>query len=113
MKIRLIVRNEYCVDSAYSLRKLSDPIVEYGPRIARIAGGFTATQATGGWIDNGDCLIVEPVTVFDCFIADDASYSSDKGKGALLQLAGDIAKELHQTCVYLEVDGEVTLVTPN
>jgi hypothetical protein len=103
MKIRLIVPN---------CDRETSPIVAYGARIARIAGGFTAIQATGGWGSPDETLIVEPVTVFDCFVADDASYSSDKGKGSLLSLAANIAEELHQICVYLEIDGVVTLVKP-
>ena len=96
MKIRLIVPNG---------PNASHPVGRYGPRIADIAGGFTATQATGGWKDNDGQLIVEPVTVFDC--------SCPTGIGDdWRDIARDIAKDLSQTCVYLEIDGVVEYVTP-
>jgi hypothetical protein len=101
MKIRLIVPN---------CNRNTRPLVAYGLAIADIAGGFTATQGTGGWISPDGTLIVEPVTVFDCSMADDASYSSDHGIGAIRQLASNICRELRQQSVYLEVDGVVEYV---
>jgi hypothetical protein len=65
MKVRLIVPNvEYT-------GMTENPVARYGPAIAKIAGGFTASQATGGWVDGTGQLIAEPVTVFDCHIDDD------------------------------------------
>ena len=94
MKIRLIVPN---------CNRNTSPIVAYGLAIANIAGGFTAAQATGGWKDDQGNLIVEPVTVFDC---DDAREDI----GAWRDLAKTIARDLNQTCVYLEIDGVVEYV---
>jgi hypothetical protein len=95
MKIRLIVPN---------VPTIRDTVAAYGPAIADIAGGFTATQATGGWKDDSGRLIVEPVTVFDCHFT----------RGIFLvkfyDLARKIARELHQDCVYLEIDGVVHYV---
>jgi hypothetical protein len=102
MQIRLIVPHNTSVP----------PIVAYGKSIASIAGGFTAMHATGGWIDDNGTLIVEPVVVFDADIADDASYSSDHGIGAIRSLASRICKERRQECVYLRIDGKVELVKP-
>jgi hypothetical protein len=98
MKIRLIVPN--------CNRKVS-PIVAYGRSVAEIAGGFTATQATGGWIDGSNLLVVEPVTVFDCHVQDPYGNRADLFR----DLARKIARELRQDCVYLEIDGEVEFVT--
>ena len=104
MKIRLIVPNCGLVNGKVTA------ITDYGPRIADIAGGFTATPAVGGWKNAQGELIVEPVTVFDIALADDASYSSDHGVGAIRQLATHIRRELDQDCVYLEIDGVVEYV---
>jgi hypothetical protein len=96
----------------------SKPIETYGPAIADIAGGFTASQAIGGWKDNHGQLIVEPVTVFDC------TMDLPHGNGNRVQddawrivhelwfnLAKRIAEELNQDCVYLSFDGKVEFVT--
>jgi len=81
------------------------PVERYGKAIADMGGGFTAVQGTGGWIAPDGSLVVEPVTVFDVSLADDASYSSDHGVGAIRQLASNIARDLRQDCVYLAIDG--------
>jgi hypothetical protein len=100
MKIRLIVPN---------CNRNTSPIVAYGPTIADIAGGFTATRGIGGWKDDQGKLIVEPVTVFDCFCecraGNDYTIAAD-----FRHLAQNIAIELKQDCVYLEIDGQVTFV---
>ena len=98
MKIRLIVPN---------CNRNTSPIVASGLAIANIAGGFTATQATGGWVDNQGQLIVEPVTVFDC---DDAREDIGACYDSWRDLAKTIARDLNQTCVYLEIDGVVEYV---
>jgi hypothetical protein len=98
VKIQLIVPN---------CNRNTSPIVAYGSWIAKIAGGFTATQGTGGWIDDTGSLVVEPVTIFDCYCAPkrDSRYAAD-----FYDLAKSIAADLHQDCVYLEIDGRVDLV---
>jgi hypothetical protein len=104
MKIRLIIPNSY-VSGAHAM--VIDPVYQYGPRIADIAGGFTAWQAVGGWKDDKGLLIVEPVTVIDCDMTIAPGHV-----GAWRDLARTIAKDLHQTCVYLEIDGIVEYVKP-
>ena len=103
MKVKLIVPN---------CDRNTSPVVAYGVAIADIAGGFTATQATGGWKDAKDDLIVEPVTVFDCYAAPDSNcLPGPFGIGHdFAILARRIAKELHQDCVYLEIDGVVEFI---
>lgn len=103
MVIRLIVPTVNC-----GLGKPLDAIREYGPTIADIAGGFTATQAIGGWKDESGRLIMEPVTVFDCAIAE----PNTNHVLAFRDLAKRIAQELTQDCVYLAFDGEVEFVKP-
>jgi hypothetical protein len=104
MEIRLIVPN---------CNRSISPLVAYGPTIARIAGGFTASQATGGWVDDADVLIVEPVTVFDCSTA---MNGVDRASGGIVDafrhLAAKIAAELKQTCVYLRIDCDVEYIRP-
>ena len=112
MNVKLIVPN---------CNRSTSPIVAYGPTIAAIAGGFTATQATGGWIDETKALIVEPVTVFDCThqsatLQANGRYNFPKTAAFIAAqfctLAKQVANDLHQTCVFLQVDGNVELVTP-
>ena len=103
MKIRLIVPN---------CNRNTSPIVAYGLAIANIAGGFTAAQATGGWKDDQGNLIVEPVTVFDCSIEPDSNcFPGPLGiADKFRDLAKTIARDLNQTCVYLEIDGVVEYI---
>ena len=105
MKIRLIVPNIPTFDV------LHDRVQAYGREIAEIAGGFTATQATGGWIDGNGTLVVEPVTVFDCNV-EPVNGSHYNRLAGFYRLAEKIAAELRQDCVYLEIDGEVEFVKP-
>lgn len=102
MNVKLIVPN----------RDAADMTFRYGKEIADIAGGFTATQGTGGWVDDQGHLIVEPVTVFDCYVeAVSDLYAQDIGN-RYRSLAKRIAQELHQTRVYLSIDGVVEFVKP-
>jgi hypothetical protein len=107
MKIRLIVPVKYRGNDGTNPIVTIDPVARYGREIAEIAGGFTATQATGGWIDGSNLLVVEPVTVFDCYTApmDNPAFEE-----TFRTLARRIARELRQECVYLEIDGEVEFV---
>jgi hypothetical protein len=117
MKIRLIVPNRSNERDWANVRFAADPVHTYGPRIAAIAGGFTATQGTGGWTDDNGSLIVEPVTVFDIAIPQTFTFADIHNnisgvQSAFRNLAKTIAQDLHQECVYLEIDGQVEFVKP-
>lgn len=106
MQVRLIVPCRY--DNADGKRFELEPIKLYGPDCARIAGGFTAYPATGGWIDphnNRPCI--EPVIVFDLDLCEDNRTNKI---GQLFDLARQVCRDLHQNCVYLRIDGEVHYV---
>ena len=108
MKIRLIVPNR----SGLTLDGCTfdvQPIETYGKAIANIASGFTATLATGGWVDGDGRLIVEPVTVFDCVYSSNATLTENVVVG-FRSLAKTIAGDLRQECIYLEIDGVVEYV---
>lgn len=119
MQVRLIVPN-----NATSGRWL-DPVVEYGRAIADIAGGFTAFQATGGWLcrdgsfgGKGD-LIQESVTVFDVSLSDEyVSINATRGQTSIdpvvrfRDLARRVAQDLQQESVYLSINGKVEYITP-
>ena len=99
MKIRLIVSNE---PTKYGFGQ--SPVELYGMAIADIAGGFTASQATGGWTDGDGELIVEPVTVFDCTVPNTSPFHKPsewraKVKYDFVELATLIAGELLQVRV--------------
>ena len=104
MNVRLIVPN---------CNRNTSPIVAYGKTIADIAGGFTATQATGAWRDNQGVLVVEPVTVFDCSCNDRtvADYPT-LAETDFQFLASRIARELRPDCVCLAINGIVQFVKP-
>ena len=118
MNIRLIVPCNWQSPSVPSgeqtkySRTFPDNVEYWGRTIAGITGGFTATQGTGGWIDGHGQLIVEPVTVFDCY--DPAETVPELVRAHADDwrlLAAQIARELNQDCVYLEIDGKVEFIT--
>lgn len=115
MQVRLIVPNR-SGRSVDSCTFDSKPIETYGPAIARIAGGFTASQATGGWLDANGVLVVEPVTVFDCDCRDDRAgieyrqVSNRADADAFRDLARKVKADLRQDCVYLRIDGIVEMI---
>ena len=108
MNVRLIVPNSY-VSGSHAM--VINPVYQYGKAIADIAGGFTATQATGGWIGPDGSLVVEPVTVFDISCPSPADNTPESLADAeqpivkLRLLAKRIASDLKQDCVYLAIDG--------
>jgi len=108
MQIRLIVPNLALQPGQEpdETMELTYPVEKYGPAIADIAGGFTASQAVGGWMNVVGKLIQEPVTVFDIDLAE----HDTTGRILLQTLAKRICQELSQDCVYLRIDGEVELV---
>ena len=103
MNVRLIVPK---------LTNEQNPIERYGLQIATIARGFTAFEATGGWIDNEYHFIVEPVVVFDIDVVSDLQFVMVYGIDELKTLARKIAYELQQTWVYFSVDGKVEYIGP-
>jgi hypothetical protein len=111
MKIRLIVPVNYQAEAGGPTVQAC-PTQTYGPAIADIAGGFTATQATGGWKDAVCGLVIEPVTVFDCSVEPVHGSHYVRLAAFFRLLAKRIARELNQDCVYLEIDGQVELVEP-
>ena len=98
MMIRLIVPNTVSENHT---------VLVYGPEIASLAGGFTATQASGGWLSGKHFLVVESVTVFDCYAIPDGNICVK-----FYSLAQRIARELAQDCIYLSIDGNVEFVKP-
>ena len=111
MNCRLIVPNE-CRGTGKSVGTI-DPLIAYGPSIARLAGGFTSTQGIGGWIDDHEHLIIEPITVFDVDLPTPNMGEARNHKVRCLEnLARSIAQELNQQCVYLRVGDEVRYVKP-
>jgi hypothetical protein len=104
MNVRLIVPSE-------AIPCQCSPTRQYGKAIADLAGGFTATQGMGGWKDNNGFLVVEPVTVFDCYY--DNSFKVDCViVDCFRDLARRIAGELKQDCVYLSIDGNAEFIKP-
>jgi hypothetical protein len=119
MNVRLIAPNRW-TDRNRPIKEVCrskvievNPVEVYGKAIANIAGGFTAYQAIGGWINGAGELCVEPVTVFDCSI--DSTFPVDSAapewaSDTFRDLARRIARELRQDCVYLSINGKVEFV---
>lgn len=102
MQIRLIVPENRPGISA---------VVAYGPIIGRLCGGFTAIPATGGWTDATGTLIMEPVTIFDVFVAD-TDYPVIRLTRDLRGLASRVARDRQQECVYLSLNDYVEFIQP-
>ena len=107
MNVKLIIPEE----PGYNM------VREYGTAIAGIAGGFTATRATGVRANDEGYLCVEPVVVFDCYVDDDylaatasAGWNSCNPVKLFRDLARRIADDLNQDCVYVEIDHKCEFV---
>lgn len=111
MHVRLIIPCKADTDRNPQDWTFGQTVQAYGPQIADIAGGFTATQGTGGWKDQNGELVVEPIAVFDCNV-EPVNGSHYVRIAAFYRLAERIARELSQDCVYLAFDGEVEFVKP-
>jgi hypothetical protein len=105
MNVRLIIPNQYPFP-VYKDQEPIDPVTRYGRRIANIAGGFTSTQGTGGWIAPDGSLVMEPVTIFDCNLPKDWDKTSNYlASNSFHCLAMDIARDLRQGSVCLSING--------
>ena len=72
-------------------------------------GGYTATQAQGGWINDAGELIEEPVTIITVACGDKAADGMT-GNEALRWIALRVGRIAAQDCVYVQQpDGEVIL----
>ena len=94
MNVRLIIPNIGSVDQSYLAR------------IARIAGGYTAWEAQGGWIDADNDLVTEDVVVVETSIGNDDANAINQ----LRRVAIKVCNDLEQDCVFLSFDGEAHYV---
>lgn len=75
--------------------------------ICKVAGGFTRTEAIGGWVDADGKIIREPTIKFD-IIYD--NFNSDAAKVAF-RLARLAKKEFNQNEVLIELIPDVVTLT--
>lgn len=76
--------------------------------LASLFGGFTAYHGQGGWFSPEHGLIEENVTIVQAFT--DADGLAKVGK--VKELAQQIAKEMEQEVVSVEVDGQLNFIAP-
>jgi hypothetical protein len=74
-------------------------------------GGFTLSSGEGGWMKDRLTLIEEPVYIFDCAAAFETASKSADLRESVRKLAGTIAKDLKQDCVFICIDNNPELVT--
>lgn len=77
-------------------------------RMARCFGGFTATQAVGGYVSDLHGTIEEQVVII-------TSFTDSEGLSKVPEvesLARQIAAAMQQECVSVEVDGTLTFIEP-
>jgi len=76
--------------------------------LASLFGGFTAYHGQGGWFSEEHGLIEENVTIVQAFT--DAAGLEKVGK--VKELAQQIATEMEQEVVSVEVDGQLNFIAP-
>jgi hypothetical protein len=76
-------------------------------KMANLFGGFTSYQAHGGWFSPEHGLIEESVTIVQAFTDPEGLTKLDK----VNDLAKEIAADMSQEIVSVEVDGTLNFVT--
>lgn len=77
-------------------------------RFAELFGGFTSTNAVGGWVSPIHGLVEESVTIVSSF-TDDIGLTR---LGEVKAFASRLAEALSQEAVAVEVDHSLQFVTP-
>lgn len=67
--------------------------------VASEFGGYTETQATGGWLNEAGRLIVEPAVMLSAVIASEEPIRSDKLEIRAQSIARYMARMLNQSAV--------------
>jgi len=102
MNVRIIIPVVYWHEGEYC-HTIPQP---YLKAIAHIAGGYTAVNGFGGWIDKAGSLIEEPILVVD-IVVDPTTITVTQTLGELHKVCQTIAAECHQDCVFFQ-HGDVT-----
>lgn len=76
-------------------------------KLANLFGGFTAYNSQGGYYSTEHGLIEEKVTIVQSFTDEEGLTKLDKVK----ELAVEIANEMNQEVVSVEVDGTLSFVS--
>ena len=76
-------------------------------QLARMFGGATAQQAQGAWISPVHGLVKEPIVIVFAFCSQE---SLDQYRGDVFQLAAEIAMEMKQEAVSVEIDNGLYFV---
>lgn len=77
-------------------------------KLASLFGGFTAYHGQGGWFSEEHGLIEENVTIVQAF-TDEQGLAK---VGQVKELAQEIAREMEQEVVSVEVDGQLNFIAP-
>ena len=107
-RIAVIVPSTVSVCQSASKEVISKWINAAKVKFARLFGGFTAHDATGGWVSADHGLIEENVTIITSFTDDDGLEFIETVK----EFAAQMAEALGQEAVAVEVDHELEFVSP-
>jgi len=76
-------------------------------KLAGLFGGFTTYNGQGGWHSPEHGLIEENVTIVQAFTDEEGLTKLDK----VIELAKEIASDMSQEMVSVEVDGTLNFIT--
>jgi hypothetical protein len=94
-------------------------------KLAHYFGGFTATDARGGWVATGGELIKEQVTVYDIAVDDqnkdklggyeEPELARNFADGVLIAICTELCIDADQVCIYYRnaFTGEVRFISRN
>lgn len=74
--------------------------------LAHRFGGFTMSPGVGVWVDDYGQKNRENVVIYDVAMEDTHS-----GVDVFVKLCEELGKRLNQKCVYIRIDGKVSLIT--
>lgn len=93
------VRVSVTASTAQARRKWADAI---SVKMSQVAGGFTQTRGTGGWVGEDGKLVKEPV-IFCETVCEDSQVVWE----ALRELVADYRSACQQEAVLVNLSGEV------
>ena len=107
-KIGVFIPSTTSISKKAPASKVNKWVKEAKVRFATLFGGFTSYKAQGGWVSPTQGLVEEDVTIVQAF-TDKAGLSHVPTVKAL---ASQIANDMGQEAVSVEIDGKLQFVGP-
>jgi hypothetical protein len=100
-EFQIYIPNTFDVDGAISAEFRADLLVKVQVAFSQEFGGFTITEAVGGWVSANGQLVTEQVTI----VSSSADEITPRRLRLVRQVALAVKHQLQQEAVSVRVDG--------